>query len=667
MNLRVSLTLIFSALFLLSGCGGNSFDGSDLISTNPATSEPAYYGTPTDIPDSAAVRVTMSAKFLYRPLEFTPGGSGSNGVNGLGAVISQSQALGIPYAEFHIYDSSGNRVQQGETTSTGIAQFEMPKTAGTYTVKVFSRAFNNYAKVSILEDIYANTPYAISTTFTITSADINNGTKDLSGTPMFAEADEGLAAKLEGGAFNIMYNIIMANDYIRRNIEKNGENSNPGVPVSDPNKWWVADKVSVFWKAGFNPYTYFGGSAALSFYSPGNSKLYILGGSNGDVRSSDTDHFDDSIILHEYAHFLEDIYGHSQSPGGSHTGNFVIDPRLAWSEGWANFFQAAVLTGADAYENSASEARMPPLEKKRYQYYIDTFGYKGSKSYGINIAFNLAEIGTSASYDSVEPDPYDSGIFREVSVARSLYKGTRGITEKYPDHLSTKVGGGLSFGHIWKVFAGEDTAGHSKTSPLNYSFNNKQDYPLPNAGLFNFLLKKNDISTSQWENILSEERQTVGTQHYAYLLTTNACTPPTGSFTNAATEKPMMASDPIDRSNQQMNNDFYLYYHDGTGSTLSMNYTTTGTAMDLDLILYKKDYVYFEDAYWVRGYKSDSIVTQSRTPGVASEQISLAGLPTGYYVVNIKINMNQKYIPITGTATYTLKKDASNLCGTERP
>lgn len=662
MSLRVLMTLIFSALFILSGCGGNSFDGRDLVSTNPTTPEPAYYGTPTDIPDSAAVRVTMSAKFLYRALDFTPGGSS----NGLSSVVSQSQALGIPYAEFHIYDSAGNRIQQGETTSVGLVQFELPKTAGSYTIKVFSRAFNSYAKVSVLEDIYANTPYSISTTFTITSTDINTGTKDLSSTPMFAEADENLAAKLEGGAFNIMYNIVMANDYIRRNIQKNGESGSTGIPSSDPNKWWVADKVSIFWKAGFNPYTYFGGSAALSFYSPGNSKLYILGGTNGDVRASDTDHFDDSIILHEYAHFLEDIYGHSQSPGGSHTGNFIIDPRLAWSEGWANFFQAAVLTGADAYENSALESRMPPSNKKRYQYYIDTYGYKGSKSYGINIAFNLAEIGTSTSYDNVSSHPQDTGIFREVSIARTLYKGTRGTTEKYPDSLSTKFGGGILFGDIWKVFAGEDTAGHSKAYPLNYSFNNKSHYPLPNGGLFNWLLKKNNVSSSKWEDILAEERQTVGTQHYAYLLESGVCTS-TGAFTNATAEKPMMASDPIDRSDQQMNNDFYLYYHDGSGSSLSMSYSTTGTAMDLDLILYKTNYVYFEDAYWVRGRSSDSIVKQSRTAGVASEQISLSGLSTGYYLINIKVNMNQSYSPITGTATYTIKKDASTLCGTERP
>ena len=40
---------------------------------------------------------------------------------------------------------------------------------------------------------------------------------------------------------------------------------------------------------GFNPNYYFGATGGLSFYLPGYSRLFILGGINGDVNSSDTD------------------------------------------------------------------------------------------------------------------------------------------------------------------------------------------------------------------------------------------------------------------------------------------------------------------------------------------------------------------------------------------
>jgi hypothetical protein len=188
-------------------------------------------------------------------------------------------------------------------------------------------------------------------------------------------------------------------------------------------------------------------------------------------------------------------------------------------------------------------------------------------------------------------------------------------------------------------------------------------YPLPNAGLFNWLLGQNGVSGTEWTSILTEERQTVGTKDYAYFLAPATCSATT--FTNTTTEKGMSVEDPIVHSDLQMNNDFYLYYHDGSSSTLSFTYTTTGTAMDLDLILYYSTYVYFEDAYVAAGKSSDYIARQSRTPGTSGEQVSLAGLPAGYYLLNVKVNMYNKSAQ-SGTASYTIKKNGSQVCGTEQ-
>ena len=57
--------------------------------------------------------------------------------------------------------------------------------------------------------------------------------------------------------------------------------------------------------------------------------------------------FDNDVIIHEYAHFLESTLARTDSFGGPHNGTQPIDPRLAWSEGFANFFQAAVQETAD--------------------------------------------------------------------------------------------------------------------------------------------------------------------------------------------------------------------------------------------------------------------------------------------------------------------------------
>ena len=53
------------------------------------------------------------------------------------------------------------------------------------------------------------------------------------------------------------------------------------------------------------------GEMPTSFYSSNLDSLFIL----GDVLS-DTDEFDDHIIVHEWGHYFEDNFGRSDSVGG---------------------------------------------------------------------------------------------------------------------------------------------------------------------------------------------------------------------------------------------------------------------------------------------------------------------------------------------------------------
>jgi len=63
---------------------------------------------------------------------------------------------------------------------------------------------------------------------------------------------------------------------------------------------------------------------------------YVLGD-----RNTDSDEYDDSVILHEYAHMLAEQFSRDDSPGGPHRLGDILDPRVAWSEGFANFFSSA--------------------------------------------------------------------------------------------------------------------------------------------------------------------------------------------------------------------------------------------------------------------------------------------------------------------------------------
>ncbi|MBX3013209.1 MAG: VWA domain-containing protein [Caldilineaceae bacterium] len=61
--------------------------------------------------------------------------------------------------------------------------------------------------------------------------------------------------------------------------------------------------------------------------------------------ASDPDAWDDSVIIHEWMHFADDLYGCDDTPGGDHS--FFAntgDTELAWSEGYSNYYQSVVRT-----------------------------------------------------------------------------------------------------------------------------------------------------------------------------------------------------------------------------------------------------------------------------------------------------------------------------------
>jgi hypothetical protein len=76
--------------------------------------------------------------------------------------------------------------------------------------------------------------------------------------------------------------------------------------------------------------------------------IYIL----GDFAIGDTDEFDESVIAHEFGHYVEDRFGRSDSIGGEHAGSdSLLDLRVAFGEGWGNAFSSMV-RGDPIYRDS---------------------------------------------------------------------------------------------------------------------------------------------------------------------------------------------------------------------------------------------------------------------------------------------------------------------------
>ena len=142
--------------------------------------------------------------------------------------------------------------------------------------------------------------------------------------------------------------------------------------------------LAVFWQPGNGDGTYY----CSAFANPGcvgGAGIYVLSERNGDGSLyDDRDEYDDDVLLHEYGHFLFARYSRDDSPGGCHSLEANDqDLTLAWSEGWGNFFSAAVKSWMRARGDSALSSSLPA------SHYIDTV--QSATGSGIGISFDFAD------------------------------------------------------------------------------------------------------------------------------------------------------------------------------------------------------------------------------------------------------------------------------------
>ncbi|MBX3155588.1 MAG: hypothetical protein KF773_06295 [Deltaproteobacteria bacterium] len=129
------------------------------------------------------------------------------------------------------------------------------------------------------------------------------------------------AASGEGGAFNIFDTLVVVMDRVPAAFN-----------VTNP------PPVTALWQVGSDDGTY---------YLDGDHEIHLLG------EEVDGDEYDDSVIAHEAGHYIEDVIGRTDNPGGDHDGS-PTDPRLAWSEGFATYF-ALVITDSAVYIDTARD------------------------------------------------------------------------------------------------------------------------------------------------------------------------------------------------------------------------------------------------------------------------------------------------------------------------
>lgn len=655
-----NFTLIALTTILFAGCGTGVLPTSQTSGTaiRPEGNEKTYSSSTTY--SGSTLQVQAQANY-ERFDDYSNGGAKT----GTGVTSGDPEEQGlvtvetkpIRRAEVVILNAStGVQVQAGHTDNLGQINLTIPNVAGTYRIEVRSRAYNNYVKASILDNPYDKNYYSISATVTVGSGLSSGAIVTPAGGTMVAAHN----SSLEGGAFNILEDILLANEYMRAHIGVNSASNQPDYcPSAICNETFTtAPKVQIYWTKGLSPAAYYDSpSSAISFFvsqSGGGlyEGLYILGGVEGSI-CTDTDHFDNSVILHEYGHFLESVYAGSDSPGGSHSGNKVIDPRLAWSEGWANFYQAAVL-GRSIYRDTQRNSECDPV-----------YSSSSGKYYTARLGFTDFDI-ENQSFGQDTPTKVGEGNFREISISRTLWDTITGATQNSPygsAENNDAVSADLGFSVLWDAFKGlasSSIAGRQVGHLHQLLYNNLNSVSFGSS----YINAWTDDSYSSNTKPLVKEKQRRDLRDFGLPLSPQSVThggcvananligysgPDWTFLTGGPVKDTTNGSGGVTYSNPFETNDFYRYDYDGTPAhaVIKLRYKKVsggaGSAVpwDLDLYLYKKDFTFLDNTDILR--TSDANYPETTNSGYSVtngydgyETINLTGLDAGTYFINVK-------------------------------
>ncbi|MFT5083011.1 MAG: hypothetical protein ACI9Y1_001048 [Lentisphaeria bacterium] len=153
--------------------------------------------------------------------------------------------------------------------------------------------------------------------------------------------------------------------------------ADPDVNIENTQLRWSKHNVAV-------PGNLEAGEISTSSYNPNDNNIYILGDAD-----NDSDEYDQAVIQHEFAHFIEGTLSRSDSPGGVHTLTGAHDMRLAFSEGLANAF-AGYAGGEGIYADSSGQGQSMGFSFSLENNAVGNAGWFSENSIG-KIVYDIAD------------------------------------------------------------------------------------------------------------------------------------------------------------------------------------------------------------------------------------------------------------------------------------
>ena len=193
-----------------------------------------------------------------------------------------------------------------------------------------------------------------------------------------------------------------------------------------------------------------------------NGQLYILGAEN-----NDTDEYDTHVIAHEWGHYFEANFSRSDSIGGSHVGGDILDPTVAFGEGFGNALSGMVMND--------------PL-------YIDTGGISQAT---VALDMNL-EADSVLDTDTHVVGNLLDGFYAETSIQEVLY-------DLYDSGASDDDTIGLGFTPIYNVLIGGQKTTPAFTSIFSFLHYLKLANPASSAAITSLALAENIGDGDEYE------------------------------------------------------------------------------------------------------------------------------------------------------------------------
>jgi len=332
-NKQLIITFLLS---ILVGCGSdsNSADSDSFVDENNVTSSTEIESTGTTISDEICTPVgdivTISGTVQY---ERVP--------------MSTLEGEGLDYDNIQKLPVRGIVIQALDADSCVVAETNLSET-GSYSLDVgVNTDVKIYFEAKTISTDDASWDFEVRDNTSDNGLYVFSGSLATSGT---ANSIRDLLATSgwDGNAYNYSRNsapLAILDTVYDALMFVVDVDSNVTMPEAD-----------IFWSINNNTASGETSNGEISSNHYSNNAIYLLGTEN-----QNTAEFDRHTIVHEWGHYFEDNLSRSDSIGGSHSTDSILDMRVALGEGFGNAFSAMV-TGDSVYKASGGNGQAYSFE-----------------------------------------------------------------------------------------------------------------------------------------------------------------------------------------------------------------------------------------------------------------------------------------------------------------